>query len=568
MVLFPLLGVLGPVPGAAQGSSGPPTVVDAGNVGELNVVFSFRTGQRGGHSGQPVAAGGLLFVQTPYPHVIDAFDVGVPEHPIRWTFTPRADGVAAGLINRDASAGGPVLAGDRLFINTFDGHTMALEAATGQLAWDVATADPAHGQGLARAPIVAGDEIVVGNVGDDFGARGWIEALDAATGALRWKRFNTGPDREVGIGAAFSPPYANDRQPDRGVTTWPPHAWLHGGGGSDAIVFDVQTGMIFHGTGHPAPWNPEPRPGDNRWTSGVFARDAATGDARWFVPVNSHDLYALGAGGSLLPAQLDWRGERRNVLIHPDANGQVYVLDRASGHILSAAPFVAVNATDGVDPATGALRRVAAKGIYPNTITRNICPSWSGATGGGGTSLGAAAYSADTGLLYIPVNRLCMDMEARDAHGIGGTPFTGANLRVKPASTGGALIAWDVAAEKQAWSCEEAFPVESGVLATDGGLVFYGTLEGQFKALDARTGRLLWQFKASSGIVGTPVSFRLPDGRAFIAVMSGMGGAAGQTAHAGIDIRDATAALGYANAMQDLKPPQDASGTLYVFALP
>jgi PQQ-dependent dehydrogenase (methanol/ethanol family) len=448
---------------------------------------------------------------------------------------------------------------------------MALDAATGQVRWDATTASLDNGETLPTSPMIAGDRIVIGSAGDDFGARGWVAGLDAGTGATVWKRFNTGPDADVGIGAGFAPAYQRDQGRDRGVTTWPPQAWQQGGGGlAGNLAYDRDSGTLLYGTGHPAPWNPDPRPGDNKWTSGLFARDARTGDARWFVSVSPHDLYALGAAGSVLLADTQWQGQDRNLVIHPDGNGQVYVLDRGTGAILSAAPFVQVNATQGVDIPTGTLRRNVAMDVSPNAVTRDICPAWPGATSADGTSLGAAALSPETGLLYIPASRLCMDMEPRDTSFMSGTPFVGANLRMKaaPGISRGALIAWDVSGARPAWTVAEDFPVQGGVLATGGGVVFYGTLDGAFKAVDARDGYLLWQFHASSGIIGQPVTFRLADGHQYVAITAGTGGPAGRLAENGIDLRDATAAHGYANVLRDLKQPADPSGMLYVFALP
>jgi PQQ-dependent dehydrogenase (methanol/ethanol family) len=572
-----------PVASAAQGApAGNPSggenrrfstldQINTGNVGRLTLAFTFRTDQPGGHSGAPAVLGDTLFVQTPFPHRILALDLRQRSAPVKWSFSPPADGRASGLACCDATAAGPSPSGDRLYVNTLDGHTIALDAASGRVMWDFVTADTVRAETLATAPTVVGDRVFVGNAGDDFGARGWIAALDAATGRTLWKRFNIGPDQDVGIGTAFRPPYPSDQGRDLGVETWPPQAWQQGGGGlASDMVYDAGPALLIYGTGHPAPWNPDPRPGDNKWTSGLFARDPATGDARWFVSVNPHDLYALGAGGSLLLADLPWHGSNRHLLIHPDANGQVYVLDPATGRILSAIPFTPVNATGGVDLATGALHRSNAGAITPNSVTRGICPAWPGATGTDGTSLGGSAFSPQTRLLYIPANRLCMDMEARDTSFMAGTPFIGANLRMTaaPGTSRGELIAWDVEAGKPAWTADEAFPVEGSVLATAGGLVFYGTLDDTFRASDARTGRLLWQFRTSSGIIGQPITFQLSDGHQYVAVMAGTGGAAGRVAENGIDLRDATAAHGYTNALHDLKQPADFSGTLYVFALP
>jgi lanthanide-dependent methanol dehydrogenase len=549
----------------------PLTDINTGNVARMKLVFSFRTGQAGGQSDAPAVSGDLLLLQTAFPHKVYALDIHQQAAPVRWSFSPRPDHRAAGLSCCDATVGGPVVANGQIVLDTLDGHTIALDAATGHIRWDVTVASLAAGETLTTSPLVAGDRIIIGSAGDDFGARGWVAALDASTGATVWKRFNTGPDDDVGIGAGFNPPYPRDRVHDAGVDSWPPQAWQQGGGGlAGNLAYDPGRGLLLYGTGHPAPWNAEPRPGDNKWTSGLFARDARTGDARWFISINPHDLYALGAAGSVLLADVPWQGQNRALVIHPDANGQVYVLDRQTGRILSTAPFVQVNATQGVDIATDTPRRNVAMDVSPNAVTRDICPAWPGATGADGTGLGGAALSPQTGLLYIPADRLCMDMEPRDTSSMSGTPFIGANLRMKPAPgiSRGALIAWDISNAKPAWIAAEDFPVQGGVLATGGGMVFYGTLDGDFKAVDARDGHVLWRFHASSGIIGQPVTFRLPDGHQYVAVTAGLGGPAGRVADADIDPRDATAAHGYANALRDLKPPADASGTLYVFALP
>jgi PQQ-dependent dehydrogenase (methanol/ethanol family) len=560
--------------GLAQAPVAPeqaPREINAENAGSLKLVFSFSIRQPEGQTGSPAVRGNMLFLQSPFPHVIYALDVTLPDDPVRWSFAPPAGREAAGLDWYGATAFGPVLDEERLYLNTFDGHTMALDASNGHILWDVAVADPADGETLTAPPLVVGGRVFIGNAGDDFGARGWIEALDAATGSVIWKRFNTGADRDVGIGPDFRPPHARDLGENLGVSTWPPGAWRQGGGGlSGALVYDPATDLLLHGTGHPAPWNPDLRRGANNWTSGLFARDPRTGEARWFLSLNPHDRYALGAAGSIVPANMRWpdssgQDQNREILIHPDANGHVYVLDRRAGAVLSAAPFVGVNATEGIDPATGAPRYSPAKAVSTNSTTRDICPGWPGATG-----RGESAFSPRTGLLYMPVTRLCMDMEPRDANFMRGTPYVGANLRMTAAagSSRGALIAWDVAGAKAAWTMNEDFPVESGVLATDTDVVFYGTLDGWFTALDGRSGRPLWRFRMPSGIISQPIAFQLPDGRHCVAVLTGVGGVAGETSRNRIDIRDATAAHGHAAAMADLKPPQDPGGGLYVFALP
>lgn len=540
--------------------------IGADNVSGMKLHLALPTSQRGGHAGAPVVAGDRLFLVTPFPHRILALDLADPDEPVIWHYSPRADDRAAGLASEAVTTGGLALSAGRLFVNTFDGHTLALDATTGSVLWDVAMAEVGRGETLLAAPVVADGHVLIGNNGSDFGVRGWIAALDASSGRMLWKRYNTGPDDEVGIAKDFGSPSLPDES-NLGISSWPPDAWQQGGGNlAGTPIYDTAMGLLIHATGHPAPWNAAQRPGANYFTAGLLARDAATGAVRWFMPANPHDLYGLGAAGSLIAAGLRWQGSDRAVLIHPDANGMIYVLDRSSGEILSVHAFLAVNATGGVDVASGTLRRNPAKATQVNSTTRGICPAWPGATGG----TAQAAFSPQAGLLYIPVSRLCMDMETRQASFMTGTPYIGANLRVTPPRgdrSRGALIAWDVIAGKVAWTVEESLPVESGVLAT-GGVVFYGTLDGWFKAVDAGSGKPLWQFRAASGIIGQSISFQRTDGHQYIAVLAGAGGAAGKVTEKDIDIRDATAAYGYANAIRDLKPSAEGGGMLYVFGLP
>ena len=497
-------------------------------------VFTFHMPQQGGYGGTVRAADGLLFVQTPFPHTIYALDLA--GH-VRWSRIPDADPMALGQDCCGTVQDGPTLDAGRLYLNTFDGHTLALDAPTGAVLWDVRTADPAKGETLIEPPLPAGPALIVGSAGDDFAARGWVEALDPATGRTLWRRFNTGPDADVGI----------QRGDDLGVATWPPQAWQQGGGSTRGLVFDQADNLLIHATGHPAPWNPEQRDGDNRWTSGLFARDPATGAVRWFAPISPHDRYAFGASPSTIPTDLG--------LLHPDGNGDLYVLDPATGQTRSAQPFVPVNTL------TGPLQPDPAKDLHHNRTTRDICPGWPGATGPG-----RAAYAA--GLLYIPANLLCMDMEARTANAIPGTAFMGSALRMKPGVGGkrGALIAWDVAAGKPRWTHDEPYPVVGGVAVADG-LVLYGTLDGWLRGLDAQTGALRWQYQADTGIIGAPTIFAAPDGRRYVAILSGLGGV-GRVAWPEIDLRDATADHGYANVLRDLPEQETPGGTLIVLPLP
>ena len=552
-----LLAILGTALLPARVGAAEPAVITPGNVRDLRPILSLPTGRPEAHAVTPAVAGGLLFMLTPFPHTLVAVDPAAPAAPVRWRYTPAADSMAQGRACC-GGAGGVAADGDRLFLGTLDGRVAAIEARTGRVAWEVQAAT--DGEALA-APVSAGNQILLGATGDDAGLRGWAEARDAATGRPLWRRYSTGPDSAAGIGPAFQPFYSPGEGGDLGQRSWPPGAWRQGGGGvSGGLLWDGVRGLVVHGTGHAAPLNPARRAGDNRWTAGLFARDAATGEARWFTGLSPHDPFALGSAAPVLPAEVDWHGTRRPVLLHADPNGHVYVLDPDSGEILSAEPFVPVNATRGVDLATGRPRFDDSRRLDANGMVRDVCPGRPGALGG------APAFLPATGLLYIPASRLCMDIEFRDANFIRGTAYSGANVRLKPPPAGspGALVGWDIAAARPAFTVEEPFPLGAGALATPEGLVFYGTRDGLLKAIDARSGAELWRFRAGSGIVSQPVAFRGIDGRAYLAVLAGDG----RSAEREIDVRDATAGGGLAPLLSNLPPPARPGGELIVFGLP
>jgi PQQ-dependent dehydrogenase (methanol/ethanol family) len=407
---------------------------------------------------------------------------------------------------------------------------------------------------------------MVGNSGGEFGVRGWIAALDASDGSLVWRAHSTGPDQDVLIGERFEPFYAQDRGKDLGVASWPPDAWRIGGGTVWGwLTYDPEADLLYHGTGNPGPWNPEQRPGDNKWTAGIFARDPDTGEAIWFYQWTPHDHHDYDGINESILIDLEWDGTPRKALVHPERNGYVYLMDRLTGEVLYARPFAYITTSKGVNLETGRLISNPEKAEQLGRVTREICPASPGAK-----DWQPSAYSPSTGLLYMPHNNLCQDAEPMQTSYIAGTPYIGMDVRMYagPGGHRGELTAWDVVAGREVWTIREDFPVWSGVAVTAGDLVFYGTMDGWFKAAHARTGELLWPFRVGSGIVGQPTVYRGPDGKQHVAILSGVGGWAGAIVAGGLDPRDGTAALGFVNAMQDLPQHTGKGGMLYVFALP
>jgi PQQ-dependent dehydrogenase (methanol/ethanol family) len=380
-----------------------------------------------------------------------------------------------------------------------------------------------------------------------------------------WTAYHTGPDQDVLIGPNFKPYYAKDRGTNLGVSSWPPGMWKIGGGTMWGwISYDPDLDLIYYGSANPGPWNPDVRPGDNKWTATLFARHPENGQAVWAYQVTPHDLHDYDSVNEQILVDVPIDGATRKVLIRPDRNGYVYVIDRQTGQVLAANPYGFINSTTGVDLKTGALQYNPAKQPQVEQVVRDICPAAPGVKDWQPT-----AFSPVTGLLYIPHQNLCMDEEGLSANYIAGTPYVGMNVKMYPGPGGnrGEFEAFNPVTGKQAWAIKEDLPVWSGTVVTAGNVAFYGTMDGWFKAVDARTGQLLWQFKTGSGIIGQPITYRGPDGHQYVAVLSGVGGWSGAIVAGMLDPRDSSAALGFVNAMRDLPDKSSLGGMLYVFGL-
>jgi lanthanide-dependent methanol dehydrogenase len=536
------------------------------NVAQLKPVVSFSTGQVKGQEAAPLVVDNTMYIVGPYPNPVFALDLTQPGAPVKWKFEPKPESTSQGVACCDVVNRGAAYSNGRLFFNTLDNQTIALDAKSGRELWRAKLGDIKMGESMTMAPLVVKDKVLVGNSGGEFGVRGWLTALDAASGKIVWRAYSTGPDKDVLIGKNFKPYYAGDRGTDLGVKSWPGEAWKIGGGTVWGwISYDPALDLIYYGTANPGPWNPDQRPGDNKWTSGIFARRPDTGEAIWFYQYSPHDLHDYDGVNENVLVDADIGGTRRKLLLHPDRNGYLYALDRATGQVVLANPFVHITTSNGVDLQTGALRYNPAKDPHGGQTVRDICPASPGAK-----DWQPSAWSPRTRLLYIPHQNLCQDAATGEVSYIAGTPYVGADLKMYagPGGHRGLFTAWDPVAGRKAWEIQEHFPVWSGALATAGDLVFYGTMDGWFKAVDAKTGKPLWQFKTASGVIGQPVSYRGPDGHQYIAVLAGVGGWAGAIVSGNLDARDSTAGGGFVNAMKDLKAATKAGGMLYIFALP
>jgi lanthanide-dependent methanol dehydrogenase len=538
------------------------------NAKQLKEVFNFSTGVVRGHEAAPVVVGDTMYIVTPYPNHVYALDLTKPGPAVKWKFDPKVDAGAQGVACCDVVNRGVAHADGRVFMTTLDNQAIALDAATGRELWRAKLGDINRGETMTMAPLVVKGKVLVGNSGGELGVRGALTALDAASGKIAWRAYATGPDSEVLIGPKFKPFYASDRGKDLGVKSWPGEAWKIGGGTVWGFLsYDPVADLVYHGTANPGPWNPEQRPGDNKWTSGIFARKPETGEAIWFYQWSPHDLHDYDGTNENVLVDIPGIGgsSHGKVILHADRNGHMYVMDRLTGQVLTADPFVAVTTSTGVDLQNGRLKMNPKKEPRAGEVVRDICPA-----SPGGKDWQPMAWSPRTRLLYVPHQNLCQDASTYETSYIAGTPYVGADVKMKPGPGGhrGEFTAWDPVARKKAWSIKEHFPVWSGALVTGGDVVFYGTMEGWFKAVDARTGELLWQQRLPSGIIGQPVSYRGPDGKQYVAILSGVGGWSGAIVAGNLDPRDGTAALGFVNAMKDLPKYTALGGMLHVFALP
>ena len=536
------------------------------NVGGLVQEFSFSTGVQAGHEGQPLVIGSTMYVVGPLPNRLFAVDLTRPGQ-IKWTFSPRPSPYAQDKACCDIVNRGPAYYNGKIIYNALDNTVVAVNATTGAQVWRTSMGDPHTGQTITMAPLIVGKVVLIGNSGGEMGVRGWVAGLNGDTGAVIWKAFNTGPDADVKIGPRFHPFYPKDQGTNLGATTWPGTLWQTGGATSWAwFTYDPVLNLVYHGTANPGPWNPDVRPGDNKWSSTIFARDPATGEAIWAYQTVPHDSWDFDSMNESIVTDLSIGGATRHVLVHFNKNGFAYVLDAATGQVLSAPAYdPAVNWATGIDLASGLPSVNPAKVTHEGVVVSDICPAPLG-----GKDEEPAAFSPATGLFYIPSINVCVDYEALKVNYIQGAPFVGAMTKMKagPGGNRGELIAWNASSGSKAWGIPEKFPVYSGVLATAGNLVFYGTMDRIFKAVNATTGQVVFQKQLPSGIIGNPITFLGPDGKQRVAIYAGVGGAAGGLVPGKLALDDPYAGQGIVGAMADLPAATPPGGTVHVFKLP
>jgi lanthanide-dependent methanol dehydrogenase len=542
------------------------------NVGKLQVAWTFSTGVLRGHEGAPLVVGDMMYLHGPFPNPVFALNLK-DENKIVWKYEQTQDPTVIPVMCCDTVNRGLSYGDGKIFLSQADTTLVALDAKTGKVVWSVKNGDPGKGETSTGAPHVIKDKVLVGISGGEFGVRGSVTAYNINNGQRVWRGYSMGPDSDTLIDPVKTTHLGKPVGPNSGTNTWQGEQWKIGGGTTWGwYSYDPDLNLMYYGSGNPSTWNPKQRPGDNRWSMTIFARDVDTGMTRWVYQMTPHDEWDFDGVNEMILADQQIGGQTRKTLVHFDRNGLGYTLDRTNGELLVADKYdPKVNWTTGVDmnkssPTYGrpaVVPQFSTEHNGEDVNSKNICPAALGSK-----DEQPAAYSPDTGLFYVPTNHVCMDYEPFRVRYTAGQPYVGATLSMYPPqgeTNMGNFIAWDAKTGKIAWSDKEQFSVWSGALSTAGGVVFYGTLEGYLKAVDAKTGKELYKFKTPSGIIGNVMTYE-QGGKQYVAVMSGVGGWAGIGLAAGLT--DPTAGLGAVGGYAGLRNYTSLGGQLTVFALP
>jgi lanthanide-dependent methanol dehydrogenase len=547
--------------------------INKDNVKDLRVAWTFSTGVLRGHEGAPLVIGDIMYVHTPFPNNVYALDLA-NDGKILWRYEPKQNPDVIAVMCCDTVYRGLAYANGKVFLHQADTTIVALDAKSGEVKWSVVNGDPAKGETNTATVLPVKDKLIVGISGGEFGVAGSLTAYNIETGEQMWRAYSVGPDDQLLVDPEKTTHLGKPIGKDSSISTWEGDQWKIGGGTTWGwYSYDPALNLIYYGTGNPSTWNPSQRPGDNRWSMTIFARDVDTGMAKWVYQMTPHDEWDFDGINEMILTDQDVNGQPRKLLTHFDRNGLGYTLDRETGELLVAQKYdPAVNWTTGVDmdaasPTYGRPAVVAQYSTEQNGEDVNstgICPAALGSK-----DQQPAAYSPKTQLFYVPTNHVCMDYEPFRVSYTAGQPYVGATLAMYPApeSHGGMgnFIAWDNIKGEIKWSLPEQFSVWSGALATAGDVVFYGTLEGYLKAVDATTGKELYKFKTPSGIIGNVMTYE-HGGKQYIGILSGIGGWAGIGLAAGLtNPNEGLGAVGGYAALSDYTA---LGGQLTVFELP
>ena len=545
--------------------------VNASNVGKLQVAWTMSTGVLRGHEGSPLVIGDTMYIHTPFPN--NVYAINLKDQTYKWKYEPKQDADVVPVMCCDTVNRGLAYGDGKIFLQQADTTLVALDAKTGKVVWTAKNGNPKIGETNTNAPHVFKDKVLTGISGGEFGVRGRVVAYDIKTGKQVWKGYSTGPDAEMLMDPAKTMTWTNGKMApvgkDSSLKTWQGEQWKLGGGTTWGwYAYDPKLNLVYYGTGNPSTWNPAQRPGDNKWSMTIWARDLDTGMAKWVYQMTPHDEWDYDGVNEMVLADINKGGKTIPALVHFDRNGFGYTMNRVTGELLVAEKYdPQVNWATKIDMKTG--RPIVDKKYSPGTTgpdvnVKDICPAALGSK-----DEQPSSYDPKSGLFFVPTNHVCMTYEPFQVEYTAGQPYVGATLTMFPTPNShggmGNFIAWDAAQGKIVWSKPERFSVWSGALTTAGDVVFYGTFESYNKPLRTKDGKKLWKFKTPSGIIGNVFTYSY-GGKQYVGVYSGIGGWAGIGMAAGLT--ESTAGLGAVGGYKDLAKYTTLGGSLFVFSLP
>lgn len=513
--------------------------INSENADKLQLAYSFSLASLRSNESSPIVIGDTLYVSTSWgPKYVYAIDAatGAP----KWTYQPDIPDDVLQYACCDVNNRGVAYADGKILVGRLDGKLTALDAKTGKELWTTTAVDYKQGSVITSPPLVVRDKVITGFGGGEYGVRGSLQAFDLNTGKQLWQT------------------YTVPAPGDPGSDTWKGDTGLHGGGAAWLVgSYDAKTDTVFWGTSNPGPWNTGVRStgnGDfgkltNLYTSSTLAIDPNTGKIKWHFQGTPADAWDYDGVNELVFADLKFNGSETPVIMKADRNGFFFVVNRDSGKMISAEKYVYANWAKTWDVKTMRADEDADKRPGPGHPAKDICPNLIG-----GKNWQPMSFNPQTGLVYIPTNNVCMDWSVSDVSYKRGVFYLGAEFPTKEGPGGflGELVAWDPIANKKVWGIKEDLPFNGGTLTTAGNLVFSGNLHGAFRAIDAKTGKVVWSKDLGSGIGAGPVTYSV-NGKQYVAVVVGRTAAL-------------PAFLGDVGKKMVAAAPE--GGSLFVFALP
>lgn len=558
--------------------------INVENVQTLEMAWTMQLGIQDSHEASPLVIGDTMYIVTPKPNYVYALDL-MRQGVIKWEFRPEFPDLETAV--RSACCGaqtrGLSYADGRIFFATLDGQVFALDAETGDVIWRAENADITIGETVSTPPLVVNDKVIVGVAGGEFGVRGHVTAYHIDTGSFRWRYYSMGPNNEVGIGPRFDPFYPDDRIANPALDSWYGDSWRRGGGSVWGwFTFDPELNLFYYGTSNCGPWNPDYRREwgvveldeqggltgyRNNYCASILARDADSGELIWAYNVTPQDQWDLDEPSAMVLMDLEIDGRQREALVHPGRNGFFYVFDRATGEmIVEPWMFVYNDLIAGVNMETGRPRYDINKMMFTDLEDRqNYVPDAEDVAVGWCPGIAARnwqndAYSPRTGLVYTSTSNTCGLIQMVEGEYVPGNRYTlrerGGRAPSPPdEEVVGELQANDPIAGETVWRVQWTTDNNTPVMATGGDLVFQGgSNEGVVRAIDARSGEIVWTFRTGSDFRNAPITYIGPDGRQYVAIIG-------------------SARTGNDQVTADTEPDDSArfrraGSALYVFALP